>query len=78
MNAVREVCHEIHDYYPSIMHIDGTSRIQEVTEEPHKTLLEEEKNCLSMLLNTSLNIRETIINNKAEAKNFEVKTGKVL
>tara|TARA_B100001029_G_C15064017_1_gene461739 strand:- start:20824 stop:22206 length:1383 start_codon:yes stop_codon:yes gene_type:complete len=78
MNGVREACHEIHDHYPSIMHIDGTSRIQEVTEEPHKTLLEEwekETGC-PMLLNTSLNIKgEPIINNKAEAKNFEVKTG---
>ena len=78
MNGVREACHEIHDHYPSIMHIDGTSRIQEVTEEPHRTLLEEwekETGC-PMLLNTSLNIKgEPIINNNTEAKNFEIKTG---
>jgi len=60
------------------MHIDGTSRIQEINEEPHRTLLEEwekETGC-PMLLNTSLNVKgEPIINTEEDAKNFETKTG---
>jgi len=64
--------------YPSIVHLDGTSRLQEVTEEPHRTLLKEwkkETGC-SMLLNTSLNVKgQPIINNISEAKQFELKTG---
>jgi len=51
--------------------------VQEVTEEPHRTLLEEwkkETGC-PMLLNTSLNIKgEPIVNTEKDAKNFELKT----
>ena len=78
MNGVREALHEVYDHYPSIIHIDGTSRIQEVTEEPHRTLLEEwekETGC-PMLLNTSLNIKgEPIVNTKEDANKFQSKTG---
>ena len=60
------------------VHLDGTSRIQEVTDEPHRTLLEEwikETEC-PMLLNTSLNVKgEPIVNTEGDAKNFENKTG---
>ena len=60
------------------VHLDGTSRIQEVTDEPHRTLLEEWKKETgsSILLNTSLNVKgEPIVNTEGDAKNFENKTG---
>ena len=62
----------------SWVHLDGTSRIQEVTDEPHRTLLEEWKKETgsSILLNTSLNVKgEPIVNTEGDAKNFENKTG---
>ena len=78
MNTIRKAKSETIEKYPSIVHLDGTSRLQEVTEEPHRTLLQEwkkETGC-PMLLNTSLNVKgEPIINNITEAKNFELKTG---
>ena len=78
MNTVRKAKIDTWHKYPCIVHLDGTSRVQEVTEEPHRTLLEEwkkETGC-SMLLNTSLNIKgEPIVNTEQDAKNFELKTG---
>jgi len=78
MNTVRVAKPDTVNKYPSIVHLDGTSRLQEVTEEPHKTLLEEwkkETGC-PMLLNTSLNIKgEPIVNTEIDAKNFQSKTG---
>jgi carbamoyltransferase len=78
MNTIRKAKQETLDKYPSVIHLDGTSRVQEVTEEPHRTLLEEwkkETGC-PMILNTSLNIKgQPIINNEIEAKQFELKTG---
>ena len=60
--------------YPSVVHLDGTSRLQEVTEEPHRTLLQEwkkETGC-PMLLNTSLNIKgEPIVNTEEDARRFQ-------
>ena len=56
MNTVRKAKIDTWHKYPCIVHLDGTSRVQEVTEEPHRTLLEEwkkETGC-SMLLNLSL------------------------
>ena len=53
------------------VHLDGTSRLQEVTEEPHRTLLQEWKKETgsSLLLNTSLNKRGTpMINTKEDMK----------
>ena len=77
MNTVRNATHQTQQLYPSIVHLDGTSRIQEVTEDPHRTLLEEwkkETGC-PMLLNTSLNIKgEPIVNNEKDVKKFEIKT----
>ena len=77
MNTIRKAKNETKEKYPSIIHLDGTSRVQEVTEEPHRTLLEEwkkETGC-PMLLNTSLNIKgEPIVNTEKDAKNFELKT----
>jgi carbamoyltransferase len=77
MNTVRNATHQTQQLYPSIVHLDGTSRVQEVTEEPHRTLLEEwkkETGC-PMLLNTSLNIKgEPIVNTELESKKFELKT----
>ena len=78
MNTIRKAKAETIEKYPSIVHLDGTSRLQEVTEEPHRTLLTEwkkESGC-PMLLNTSLNVKgEPIVNTKEDAKNFEIKTG---
>ena len=78
MNTIRKAKFETIDKYPSIVHLDGTSRLQEVTEEPHRTLLHEwkkETGC-PMLLNTSLNVKgEPIVNKEDEAKNFQSKTG---
>ena len=67
------------DKYPAIVHKDGTSRVQTVTKESHPGLYallgkwEKETGC-PILLNTSLNIKGMpIVNNKADAKNFETK-----
>ena len=78
MNTIRKAKPETIEKYPSIVHLDGTSRLQEVTEEPHRTLLQEwkkETGC-PMLLNTSLNVKgEPIVNTEEDAKNFENRTG---
>jgi len=78
MNTIRKAKKETLDKYMCIVHLDGTSRIQEVSEEPHRTLLEEwkkETGC-PMLLNTSLNIKgEPIVNTEQDAKKFKLKTG---
>ncbi len=77
MNTIRKARPETIEKYPSIVHVDGTSRLQEVTEEPHRTLLQEwkkETGC-PMLLNTSLNVKgEPIVNTEDDAKKFEEKT----
>jgi len=74
MNTIRKAKQETIEKYPGIVHLDGTSRLQEITEEPHRTLLQEwkkETGC-SMLLNTSLNVKgEPIVNTEEDAKNFE-------
>ena len=78
MNTIRKAKLITLKKYPSIVHLDGTSRLQEVTEEPHRTLLQEwkkETGC-PMLLNTSLNVKgEPIVNTEVDARNFEKKTG---
>ena len=59
MNTIRKAKQETIEKYPGIVHLDGTSRLQEITEEPHRTLLQEwkkETGC-PMLLNTSLNVK---------------------
>ena len=78
MNTIRRAKPETIEKYPSIVHIDGTSRLQEVTEEPQRTLLQEwkkETGC-PMLLNTSLNIKgNPMVNTLEDAKKFETETG---
>ena len=78
MNTIRKAKPETIEKYPGIVHLDGTSRLQEITEEPHRTLLQEwkkETGC-PMLLNTSLNVKgEPIVNTEEDAKNFQSKTG---
>jgi carbamoyltransferase len=63
--------------YPAIIHADGASRVQTVTEENnpgyYKLLKSwyEETGC-PMLLNTSLNIKgQPIVNDREDAKKFE-------
>ena len=78
MNTIRKAKSETIEKYPGIVHIDGTSRLQEITEEPHRTLLQEwkkETGC-PMLLNTSLNVKgEPIVNTEEDANKFQLKTG---
>ncbi len=74
MNTIRKAKPETIEKYPGIVHLDGTSRLQEITEEPHRTLLQEwkkETGC-PMLLNTSLNIKgEPIVNTEEDARRFQ-------
>ena len=74
MNTIRKAKQETIEKYPGIVHLDGTSRLQEITEEPHRTLLQEwkkETGC-PMLLNTSLNIKgEPIVNTEEDARRFQ-------
>jgi carbamoyltransferase len=64
------------NYYPAIVHRDGTSRVQTVPNDgsPFRKLLEEwykKTNC-PILLNTSLNIKgKPMVNDHVDAKNFE-------
>ena len=69
------------DLYPTISHIDGTSRVQTVSKEDNpmfRELLEiwyKETGC-PMLLNTSLNIKgRSILNNKPQIKDWEERYG---
>jgi len=67
--------------YPAIVHVDGTSRVQTVTEEEHPGLYSLLKTRLKtmgcpMLLNTSLNIKgQPIVNTEEDARSFEQKYG---
>lgn len=68
------------DEFPAIVHIDGTSRVQTVTNDNSgiRKLLEAWYNLTGcpMLLNTSLNIRgEPMVNNRKDADRFEKKYG---
>jgi carbamoyltransferase len=78
MNIVRISTYQTQKFYPGIVHIDGTSRIQIVENGVHRELLEawkEETGC-PMLLNTSLNIKgEPIVNDEFDVKKFENQTG---
>ena len=64
------------DLFPAVIHKDGTSRVQTVPQNatPIRLLLEAwyNKTGCPMLLNTSLNIKgKPMVNNRADAKNFE-------
>ena len=69
------------DKYPAICHVDGTSRVQTVSEEDNPNfykLIKEfyKKTGCPMLLNTSLNIKGMpIVNNEEHAKAFTKKYG---
>ena len=69
---------EVKKNYPGIVHLDGTSRLQVVNEEPHRTLLQEwkkETGC-PVLLNTSLNVKgQPIVNDLDDCQLFEKRTG---
>ena len=64
------------DWFPAVVHVDGTSRVQTVPNDRSgiRKLLEKwyaETNC-PMLLNTSLNIRgEPMVNDRADADRFQ-------
>ena len=67
--------------YPAIVHKDGTSRVQTVTEYSHPGLFAlltewKKKTKCPMLLNTSLNIKgKPIVNDLKDAKDFQNKYG---
>ena len=67
------------DLYPAITHLDGTSRIQTVTQQEHPglyNLLQKWKNKTGcpMLLNTSLNIKgEPMVDTEADAERWTTK-----
>lgn len=67
------------DLYPAITHLDGTSRVQTVTQEQHPglyALLEAwyKKTGCPMLLNTSLNIKgEPMVDTEADAERWTKK-----
>ena len=64
--------------YPGIVHLDGTSRLQVVNDDPHRSLLEEWKKITGcpVLLNTSLNVKgQPICNDLEDVKLFETRTG---
>jgi carbamoyltransferase len=68
------------DVYPSICHVDGTSRVQTVAADGSgiRQLLEAwyAKTGCPMLLNTSLNIRgEPMVNDRADADRFQMLYG---
>ena len=68
------------DVYPSICHVDGTSRVQTVAADGSgiRQLLEYWHSITGcpMLLNTSLNIRgEPMVNDRADADRFETQYG---
>ena len=68
------------DVYPSICHVDGTSRVQTVAADGSgiRQLLEAwyARTGCPMLLNTSLNIRgEPMVNDRADADRFEMRYG---
>ena len=79
MNTIRKAKPETIEKYPYSPSRWRTSRLQEITEEPHRTLLQEwkkETGC-PMLLNTSLNVKgQPIINNETEQNNSKQKTRK--
>ena len=65
--------------FPAIVHADGTSRVQTVSEKDNPGLYqlltrwEQETGC-PMLLNTSLNIKgQPIVNDEVDAKKFQRK-----
>ena len=78
MSCALQATEEFKIKYPGVVHLDGTSRLQVVKHEPHKTLLQIWKDITKcpVLLNTSLNIKgEPIVNTKEDAKAFSKKTG---
>ena len=78
MSCALQATQEFRNEYPGVVHLDGTSRLQVVKEDPHKTLLQIWKDITKcpVLLNTSLNVKgEPIVNTKENAKAFTKKTG---
>jgi carbamoyltransferase len=68
------------DLFPAIVHVDGSSRVQTVSQDGSgiRQLLEAwyERTGCPMLLNTSLNIRgEPMVNDRADADRFETMYG---
>ena len=78
MSCALEATEEFKQNYPGVVHLDGTSRLQVVNQEPHITLLKVWKDITKcpVLLNTSLNVKgQPIVNTKEDAKDFTQRTG---
>ena len=72
MNVIAPVRPEKRDQIPAVTHVDGTARIQTVTQTANPrywALLDkfEQKTGVPVLLNTSFNIQEPIVNTPEEA-----------
>ena len=78
MSCALQATEEFRIKYPGVVHLDGTSRLQVVKEDPHKMLLQIWKDITKcpVLLNTSLNVKgEPIVNTRKDAEAFTAKTG---
>ena len=78
MSCALKASDEVKLNYPGIVHLDGTSRLQVVNDEPHRGLLEEWKKVTGcpVLLNTSLNVKgQPICNDLEDVKLFKQRTG---
>ena len=78
MSCALQATEEFRIKYPGVVHLDGTSRLQVVKEDPHRALLQIWKDITKcpVLLNTSLNVKgEPIVNTRKDAEAFTAKTG---
>ena len=78
MSCALKASDEVKLKYPGIVHLDGTSRLQVINEEPHRSLLMEWKKVTGcpVLLNTSLNVKgQPICNDLEDVKLFKQRTG---
>ena len=79
MTAVLKWKKEVKDEVPAVVHLDGTGRLQTVTENDNKWYynfikLFKEKTDVPILLNTSFNDREPIVETPENAINCFLKT----
>ncbi|MDX1584984.1 MAG: carbamoyltransferase C-terminal domain-containing protein, partial [Thermoanaerobaculia bacterium] len=79
MMKVYEIREEVRDRIPAVTHVDGTGRPHTVTEEAnpaYRRLIEKfyERTGVPMVLNTSFNENEPIVNRPEEALDFFLRT----
>ena len=74
MSFVLQFKHEVKDKVPAVVHLDGTGRLQTVTEETNKWYYNfikkwKERTGVPIVLNTSFNDREPIVETPEHAVN---------